>query len=154
MDAIGTLDSRRRSDASSEHRRKRHLPWADILNLFKVPGGIALGRLRKSLSARFESEGSIPPGAETGAYSERTRSGPESEPPHVGCYKGEFGKSGQGPGVNAMVAAALATYLLKNVKTVVLLKVCPGRRIADGNCGLFGESGKCWVSRHRPAWFR
>jgi hypothetical protein len=27
----------------------------------------------------------------------------------------------------------------------------PGRRIVDGNCEWFGESGKCCVSRHSPA---
>lgn len=37
--------------------------------------------------------------------------------------------------------------------TVVLLNVSPGRNTVDGNDGWFGESGKCCVSRHRPACF-
>src|SRR5690606_41695418 len=38
-----------------------------------------------------------------------------------------------------------------NRKTVVEVKVSPGRRTVDGNDGWFGESGKCCVSRQKPA---
>jgi hypothetical protein len=31
---------------------------------------------------------------------------------------------------------------------VVERYVSPGRSTVDGNDGWFGESGKCWVSRH------
>ena len=38
-----------------------------------------------------------------------------------------------------------------NANTVVDRYSCPGLRIVDGNSGLFGESGKCCVSRQKPA---
>ncbi len=34
---------------------------------------------------------------------------------------------------------------------VVVRYVSPGRSTVDGNDGWFGESGKCWVSRHSPS---
>ena len=39
---------------------------------------------------------------------------------------------------------------IPNRNCVVLSKSMSGRRRVLGNCGLFGESGKCWVSRQNP----
>ena len=40
--------------------------------------------------------------------------------------------------------------LLVNRNAVVVRKVSPGRSTVEGNCDLFGESGKCCVSKHTP----
>ena len=37
-----------------------------------------------------------------------------------------------------------------NLHTVLDRYVSPGCRMVVGNAGWFGESGKCWVSRHSP----
>ena len=37
-----------------------------------------------------------------------------------------------------------------NLKIVSDSNGFPGRKTVDGNCGLFGESGKCCVSRQMP----
>jgi len=42
------------------------------------------------------------------------------------------------------------TYLFTpKVRVVVERYSWPGRRTVEGKAGWFGESGKCWVSRHR-----
>ena len=44
----------------------------------------------------------------------------------------------------------LRHLLAENPYVVVWRYTSPGLSTTDGNCGLLGESGKCWASRHRP----
>lgn len=50
--------------------------------------------------------------------------------------------------------AQLTSAYAPNECTVVDRYVSPGRSTVDGNPGLFGESGKCWVSRASPSPWR
>jgi hypothetical protein len=53
--------------------------------------------------------------------------------------------------VRSMTCGREVVHATRNRWIVALVKVSPGRRTVDGNCGLFGESGKCWVSRQSPS---
>lgn len=44
-----------------------------------------------------------------------------------------------------------AAQCAENVWTVLVRYVWPGRSTVEGQDGWFGESGKCWVSRHMPS---
>src|ERR1700761_5701341 len=44
-------------------------------------------------------------------------------------------------------------FSTENSKMVVLRPTRPGRSSVEGNAGWLGESGKCCVSRHSPAYF-
>ena len=41
-------------------------------------------------------------------------------------------------------------YLMVNLYIVFDKYVSPGSRTTFGNSSWFGESGKCWVSKHSP----
>ena len=49
-----------------------------------------------------------------------------------------------------LAASGLRSYFTPVLNTVLLRYVSLGRSVVLGNCCLFGESGKCCVSRQKP----